>query len=129
MSQFKFGNISATNVQMGDHNTQNVAMSDADRSQILSLLGSLHQQIQQAPIADEAKQQITQQILPDMQQAVKQPDPKPGLAQGLEHLNANLEKANTTASSVSAIVGTVAKIAGIIGVGVKVAAPFLASFL
>ena len=33
MSQFKFGNISATNVQMGNHNTQNDAVSDADRSQ------------------------------------------------------------------------------------------------
>lgn len=129
MSQFNFGNVSATNLQMGDHNTQNIAMSDADRSQIQSLLSSLHQQIQQAPIPEEARQQITQQVLPEMQQAMKQPDPKPGLAQGLEHLNANLEKASTTASSVSAIVGTVAKIAGIIGVGVKAAAPFLASFL
>lgn len=129
MSQFKFGNVSATNLQMGDHNTQNIAMSDADRNQVLSLISALHQQVQQAPIPDDAKQQITRQVLPEMQAAMKQPDPKPGLAQGLENLNANLEKAKTTASSVSTIVGTVAKIAGIIGIGVKTAAPFLASFL
>lgn len=129
MSQFNFGNISATNLQMGDHNTQNNTVSDDDRNQLLSLLNSLHQQIQQAPIPTEAKQQITQQVLPSMQEAAKQPDPKPGLAQGLEHLNANLEKANTTAGSISEIVGTVSKIAGILGVGIKVAAPFLASFL
>jgi hypothetical protein len=64
-----------------------------------------------------------------MKEASQQPDPKPGLTQGLEHLNENLQKAKTTASSVSEIVGTVSKIAGIIGVGVKVAAPFLAGLL
>lgn len=129
MSQFKFGNISAANLQMGDHNTQNVTVSDADRSELLALLDSLHRQIKQSSIPAEAKQQITQQVIPSMQEAAKQSDPKPGLAQGLEHLNANLEKANTTAGSVSEIVGTVAKIAGIIGIGVKAAAPFLAGFL
>ena len=64
-----------------------------------------------------------------MQEAAKQPDPKPGLTQGIAHLNENLNNVKTTASSVSEIVGTVAKIAGIIGVGIKVAAPFLATFL
>ena len=62
---------------MGDNNTQNVTMNQVDRDQILSLLDSLHQQIQQAPIPEEAKQSITQQVLPSMQEAVKQPDPKP----------------------------------------------------
>ncbi|WP_348268217.1 hypothetical protein P8936_03055 [Edaphobacter paludis] len=129
MSNIQMGTVSGTNVQVGDNNTQNVTMNQVDRDQILSLLDSLHQQIQQAPIPEEAKQAITQQVLPSMQEAAKQPDPKPGLTQGLEHLNANLQKANTAASSVSEIVGTVSKIAGIIGVGVKVAAPFLASLL
>ncbi len=129
MSNIKLGNVSGTNVQVGDNNTQNVTMNQADRDQIVNLLNSLHQQIQQAPIPEEAKQTITQQVLPIMQEAAKQPDPKPGLTQGLEHLNANLQKANTAASSVSEIVGTVSKIAGILGVGVKVVAPFLAAFL
>ena len=129
MSNFQFGNISGTNVQVGDNNTQNVTMNQADRNQILSLLDALHQQIQQAPIPEEAKKELTQQVLPSMQQAARQPDPKPGLTQGLEHLNANLEKAQTAAGSVSAIVATVAKIAGVIGTGVSVVAPFLAGFL
>jgi uncharacterized protein with von Willebrand factor type A (vWA) domain len=129
MSHIQMGTVSGTNVQVGDNNTQNVTMNQVDRDQILSLLDSLHQQIQQAPIPEEVKQTITQQVLPSMQEAAKQPDPKPGLTQGLEHLNANLQKANTAASSVSEIVGTVSKIAGIIGVGVKLAAPFLATFL
>ncbi len=129
MSNIKLGNVSGTNVQVGDNNTQNVTMNQADRDQIVNLLNSLHHQIQQAPIPEEAKQTITQQVLPTMQEAAKQPDPKPGLTQGLEHLNANLQKANTAASSVSEIVGTVSKIAGIIGVGVKVVAPFLAALL
>lgn len=126
MSNIQLGNVSGTNLQVGDNNTQNVTTNQMDRDLILSLLNSLHQQIQQAPIPEEVKQAITQQVLPGMQEAVKQPDPKPGLTQGLEHLNENLQKANTAASSVSEIVGTVSKIAGIIGIGVKVAAPFLA---
>ena len=129
MSNIQMGTVSGTNVQVGDNNTQNVTMNQVDRDQILSLLDSLHQQIQQALIPEEAKQVITQQVLPSMQEAAKQPDPKPGLTQGLEHLNANLQKANTAASSVSEIVGTVSKIAGIIGIGVKVVAPFLATLL
>ncbi len=129
MSNITMGSVSGTNLQVGDNNTQNVTINQADRDLILGLLDSLHQQIQQAPIPEETKQAITQQVLPSMQEAAKQPDPKPGLTQGLEHLNANLQKANTAASSVSEIVGTVSKIAGIIGIGVKVAAPFLAGFL
>jgi len=129
MSNIKMGNVSGTNLQVGDNNTQNITMNQQDRDQIGSLLNTLRQQVQQAPIPEQTKQEITQQVLPTMQEAVKQPDPKPGLAQGLEHLNANLQKANTAASSVSEIVGTVSKIAGIIGVGVKVAAPFLAGLL
>lgn len=128
MSNFQFGNVSGTNVQTGDNNTQNIAINQVDRNQILGLLDTLHQQIQQAPIPEETKQAITQQVLPSMQEAAKQPDPKPGLTQGLEHLNTNLEKANTAASSISEIVGTVSKIAGIIGVGLK-AVPFLAGLL
>jgi uncharacterized protein with von Willebrand factor type A (vWA) domain len=123
------GSVSGTNIQTGDNNTQNITTNQMDRDLILSLLNSLHQQIQQAPIPEETKQAITQQVLPSMQEAAKQPDPKPGLTQGLEHLNENLQKANTAASSVSEIVGTVSKIAGIIGIGVKVAAPFLAGLL
>ena len=129
MSNIKFGNVSGTNVQVGDNNTQNVTMNQQDRDQIVSLLNTLHQQIQQASIPEQAKKEITQRVLPTMQEATKQPDPKPGLTQGLEHLNANLQKANTAASSVSEILGTVSKIAGIIGIGVKVAAPFLAGLL
>lgn len=129
MSNITMGSVSGTNLQVGDNNTQNVTINQADRDLILGLLNSLHQQIQQAPIPEETKQAITQQVLPSMQEAAKQPDPKPGLTQGLEHLNENLQKANTAASSVSEIVGTVSKIAGIIGIGVKVAAPFLAGLL
>jgi hypothetical protein len=129
MSQFTFGSISGTYVQAGETNTQNFTMNQGDRDQLLGLLDSLHQQVQQAPIPEETKQAITQQVLPSMQAAATQPDPKPGLTQGLQHLNENLQKANTAASSVSEIVGTVSKIAGIIGIGVKVATPFLAGIL
>jgi hypothetical protein len=129
MSNIQLGNVSGTNLQVGDNNTQNITMNQAARDQVVNLLDSLHQQIQQAPIPEEIKQAITQQVLPSMQEAARQPDPRPGLTQGLEHLNANLQKANTAASSVSEIVGTVSKIAGIIGIGVKVVAPFLAGLL
>jgi glutamine synthetase adenylyltransferase len=129
MSNIKMGNVSGTNLQVGDNNTQNITINQQDRDQIVSLLDSLHQQIQQAPIPEETKQAITQHVLPTMQEAVKQPDPKPGLAKGLEDINKNLANVNTAASSVSEIVGTVSKIAGIIGIGIKVAAPFLAGFL
>ena len=64
-----------------------------------------------------------------MQQAAASPDPKPGLTHGLETLNTNLEKVDTAGKSLSEIVSTTAKIAGIIGTGIHVVAPFLAGFL
>jgi hypothetical protein len=130
MSKFEFsGGISGTNVQVGDHNVQQITMNQADRDLVAGLIELLGRQVQAAPLPEETKQALTAQVLPAMQAAVQQPDPKPGLTQGLAHLNANLEQVKSTAGSVAGIVGTVAKIAHVIGTGVSVVAPFLARLL
>jgi len=90
---------------------------------------ALQQQIQQAPIPEATRKEITAQILPSMQDAMQQPDPKPALTAGIQKLSANLEHANAAASSLGGIVTTVAKIAGIVGSGVHLVAPFLAGLL
>lgn len=127
MSNFQFGNISGTNQQFGDNNIQNITMTQADRELVTALIETLRQQIHAAPIPDHAKKTLTEQVVPQMQAAVKQPDPKPGLKQGLEAINTDLEKVNSAATSVAGIVGTVAKIAKLIGTGIGVVAPFLAA--
>jgi hypothetical protein len=129
VSQFQFGNISGTNQQFGNNNTQNVTMTQSDRELAAALLETLRQQIHAAPIPDAAKKTLTQEVIPQMQAAARQPDPKPGLTHGLEAVNTHLEKVNTAATSVTGIVETVAKLAKLIGTGVGVVAPFLAALL
>lgn len=131
MSKIQFGNISATNMQVGDHNTQNVGapLSPADRSEVLALLQQLQQQVRSAPLPEATKQEVSEQVVPAMQQRAQSSDARSGLNKGLEHLNSNLQQVDTAGKSLGEIVGTAAKIAGVIGTGLHVVAPFLAGLL
>ncbi len=133
MSNFQIGSITnnSSNVQTGDGNTQNIynGFSPEDREQALRLIEQLKQQVAAAPIPEPARKEITEQVVPAMQQAAGSPDPKLGLTKGLEHLNTNLKEVGTAGTSLAEIVKTAASIAGLIGTGIHVVAPFLAGLL
>lgn len=133
MSNIQIGSITtnSSNVQTGDGNTQNIytGFSPEDREQALRLIEQLKQQVAAAPIPEPARKEITEQVVPAMQQAATSPDPKPGLTRGLEHLNTNLKEVGTAGTSLAEIVKTTGAIAGLIGTGIHVVAPFLAGLL
>lgn len=137
MANFQIGNVSGGNNQMGDTNTQTIGvqtigagtLTPADRQQVLDLLQQLRTQVQAAPIPEATKKEVAEQVVPAMQQAAQSPDPKTGLTRGLEHLNSNLQQVDTAGKSLGEIVGTAAKIAGVIGTGFHVVAPFLSGLL
>ena len=64
-----------------------------------------------------------------MQQSVKSTNPQGGLTVGLAKINDQLEATGAAAGNLSRIVQTVAQIAGVAGIGIKAAAPFLATLL
>ncbi len=70
------GDVSGTIVQFGDHNKATVNMSDQTRQDIIKLLDDLRVQIQQANISAGAKQVLAEQVVPQMQEAMKAPDPE-----------------------------------------------------
>ncbi len=127
MSKYKFGNISATNMQVGDNATMTV--TQGGREEISELIKLLRTQIQQAAIPENAKNELTVQVVPALEQATHAPDPKPGLGSGLTRLNDNLERIGITTDKVSGIVGTVAKIASAAGIAIHTVAPFVAGLL
>lgn len=131
MSKMQFGNITATNMQTGDGNVQNIGstLSVSDRSEVLKLIEQLQRQVQTAPLPEATKKEVREQVVPAMQQAAQSTDPKAGLTDGLKRLNTKLEQVDTAGKSLNEIVGTAAKIAGVVGTAFKVAAPFLSGLL
>ena len=129
MSKIQMGNVSGTQVLVGDHNQATVTITQADREEILGLLALLREQIQQAAIPDGAKHVLASNVLPAMEQASRAPDPKPGLSNGLSRINDNLQAAGAAADKVSGIVGTIVKIASTAGIAIKAVAPWLAAWL
>jgi len=116
-------------VQFGNNNTATVNMSEQTRQDLLKLLDDLRQQIQQANISAGAKQVLAEQIVPQMQQALKAPDPKPGLTEGLKSISQNLQVMDANVGHVAGIVGSLGKIAAAAGIAIKFVAPFVAGLL
>jgi glutamine synthetase adenylyltransferase len=123
------GGISGTSVQVGDNNQATINLSQENRDEISALIEALRNQIRQAQIPEATKENLTREVLPALNEAVKSPDPKPGLSQGLKKLNDHLQDVETTTEKVSGILGTVMKIASIGGIAIKGALPFLAKLL
>jgi hypothetical protein len=125
------GNVSGTGVAIGAGAKAQVTMAPENRDEILKLLQQLHDEIQAAPLGDGAKNALSRSI-PEMQQAVQSNEPQQpqdGIKNGLNRINDQLEAAGAVAGNVSGIVQTLAKIAEVAGVGIKIVAPFVASLL
>ncbi len=123
------GNVSGTGIVFGSNNQTTVVMQSGTEKEILTLVEELRAQIEQSSLPEGAKSVLLSRVVPSMQEAAKSPQPAPALKASIERVNDVLTTANTAAGNVQGIVASVAKIAGLVGLGIKVVAPFVASLL
>lgn len=123
------GNISGTGIAVGTGAQATVTIDSGTQKELLSLIAALRAQVQSSALPEGAKTVLLTKAVPEMEAAAASPDAKSGVKSGLQRIDDQLQGVGAVAGSVSGIVETVSKIAGIIGVGVKVVAPFIASLL
>jgi hypothetical protein len=128
-SKITTGNVTGTGIAIGTGAQATVVINQESQKELSSLVSLLREQLQKADLPEGAKNVLLNKAVPEMETALKSPDPKPALQRGLERINDQLEGAGAVAKNVSGIVETVAKIAGVIGLGVKTVAPFIAGLL
>src|SRR5215472_6482906 len=128
-SKITTGNVTGTGIAIGAGAQATVIISQQAQKEVLSLLSLLREQLEKSDLPDGAKNALLNKAVPEMETAVQSPDPKPAMARGLERINDQLEGVGAAAKNVSGIVDTIAKIAGVVGIGVKAVAPFIASLL
>jgi hypothetical protein len=122
------GDIEGTGIAVGPGASANVTMTQGQQQELTGLLASLREQVQKADLPDNAKQVVLSGPVQQMETATKLPDPKPEIQHGLSRFNDQLQVLGVTATGVSGIVDTLAKIASVVGVGMH-ALPFLAGLL
>jgi hypothetical protein len=128
-SKITTGNITGTGIAIGTGAQATVIINQQAQKEVLSLLSLLREQVQKADLPEGAKKVLLDRAVPEMETALRSPDPKPALERGLERINDQLQGAGAVAKNVAGIVETVSKIAGTVGIAVKVVAPFIASLL
>lgn len=123
------GDISGTGIAVGHGATATVTISRVGRDQIAELLVQLRKEILASSLPDGAKGVLINKAVPEMEQAIKAEDPKPGIGRGLERINDQLEGVGSAAEKVSGIIETVKKIAQTAGFVVKTVVPFIGALL
>jgi hypothetical protein len=123
------GNVSGTGIVLGSDNQTTVVVQTGAEKEILSLVEELRAQIEQSALPEGTKSVLLSRVVPSMQEAAKSPQPAPALKASIERVDDVLASANTAAGNIQGIVASVAKIAGLVGLGIKVVAPFVASLL
>lgn len=128
-SEIRTGNITGTGIAVGAGARANVQINQQTQEEVASLLSLLREQLQKAEISEGAKSVLLTKAVPEMEAALRSPDPKPALQRGLERVDDQLQAAGAAARDVSGIVETVTKIAGAVGLAVRTVAPFIAHLL
>ncbi|MDX2179779.1 MAG: hypothetical protein SFV18_09315 [Bryobacteraceae bacterium] len=122
------GSISGSNVNLGDQVNQ--TLGAAQTAELQTLLAELRQRVAEADIPEPAKAVIVAKAVAPLEEAAAKGEAKPADVQGkLEKVNDQLEGLGTTGDKVLRIAETVKKIAGVVGIGLSAAAPFLARFI
>ncbi len=123
------GDISGTGIAVGAGARATVTINQKTQEELTGLFQLLRAEVQKANLSEGAKNVLLTKAVPEMEAAVRSPDPKPAIQRGLERIDDQLQGVNAVAKDVVGIVGTVAKIAGVVGLAVKTVAPFVAGLL
>ena len=127
--KIKTGDISGTGIAVGHGASAQVKITVEQQHEMRDLVSELKEAIHSANLPNRVETSLLERSVPKIEQAVESPDPKGGLETALAHVNDVLEATDTTTGTLARIATTVAKLAGIIGLGVKKVAPFLAGLL
>jgi hypothetical protein len=128
-SSITTGSITGQGIAVGPGAQATVNIDTRAQQDLLALIAALREHVQNSSLPEGAKSVLLTKAIPEMETAAASPDPKAGLAHGLQRIDDQLQGIGAVAGTVGGIVETVSKIAGIVGVGVKVVAPFIASLL
>jgi hypothetical protein len=123
------GNIAGTGIAVGSGAQATVSVDTGAQQELLRLIAALREHVQNSDLPEGAKNVLLTKAVPEMEAAAASPDPKSGLSHGLQRIDDQLQGIGAVAGSVAGIVETVSKIASVVGVGVKIVAPFIASLL
>jgi hypothetical protein len=123
------GNITGTGIAVGAGAQASVTIDSGAQKELLSLIAALRSHVENSSLPEGAKAVLLTKAVPEMETAAASADPKSGLKSGLQRIDDQLQGVGAVASSVSGIVQTVSKIASVVGLGVKVVAPFIAGLL
>ena len=125
---FNVGNVSGIGHAIGHGARSNVQLGPEQMDEFKQLMVELRRRISEAPVPEPARQVMLARALPELEKAVTAPDPQQAVKSGLERISENLEVAGAAGEKVVKIAEVVKKIAGIVGLGMSVAAPFLSRF-
>ncbi len=140
MSQgnFHVGDVSGIGHAIGHNAQSSVRMGTQQTAELTSLIAELRQAIANAPIPDTSKQIMLDRTIPAMEPApvpqatgtdaapAPAKDPKEAVRSGLERISDQLEGVGAAGEHIVKIAEIAKKMAGVVGVGLSIAAPFLA---
>ncbi len=127
--KIKTGNITGTGIAVGHGARAQVTITVEQQQQMRDSVSQLKEIIRSASLPKRVEASLLERSVPEIEQALESSDPKSGIETALARVNDVLEATDTTTGSLARIAGTVAKLAGIIGIGIKKVAPFLAALL
>jgi hypothetical protein len=127
--EIKTGDITGTGIAVGHGARAQVKITVEQKQEMRNLVSELKEAIRSANLSNRVETSILERSVPKIEQALESPDPKSGIETALSRINGVLEATDTTTGSLTRIANTVAKLAGIIGLGVKKVAPYLAGLL
>jgi len=127
--EIKTGDITGTGIAVGHGARVQVKITVEQKQEMRNLVSELKEAISSANLSNRVETSILERSVPKIEQALESPDPKSGIETALSRINNVLKNTDTTTGSLKRIANTVAKLAGIIGLGVKKVAPYLAGLL
>lgn len=131
MSQgnFQVGNVSGVGNAIGHGARSNVKIGAEQVDEIKTLIAELRTAIAEAPIPESAKKVLIDRTVPALEQAPTKADPKEAVQNGLERVSEQLEGVGAVGEKVVRIAEIAKKLAGVVGVTLGAAAPFLGKLL
>jgi hypothetical protein len=128
-SYISTGNVSGTGIAVGPHAQASVTITQETKAELAQLLDELRTEIQNAQLPDGAKNVLLTKAVPEMHEALQSDDPKSGFQRGLERIDDQLQGVGAVTDHVSGILETIKKIAKTVGLGLSVAAPYIAALI
>ncbi|MGE3109256.1 MAG: hypothetical protein AB7G11_04460 [Phycisphaerales bacterium] len=126
---FQAGDTSGIGHAIGHGAKSNVRIGTEQSKELSALVKELRQAIADAGLPQRTQQVMLERTIPALEQAPTKPDPKEAVQSGLERVSEQLEGVGDMGDKVVRIAEVARKLAGVVGVTLATAAPFLGKLL